>query len=100
MTEPYWLPAQLQNVGYVWITEDSVSMVYEAITSGAVCGILDMPRKVNSRVTKGIDALIKDGFITPFNIWQEKSELEKNSKQLNEAARCEDWSLKNRLMSS
>ncbi|MCK4710023.1 MAG: mitochondrial fission ELM1 family protein [Gammaproteobacteria bacterium] len=90
-TDADWLPTQLQKAGYAWITEDSVSMVYEAITSGAICGLFDMPRKANSRVAKGIDKLIADEFITPFKIWQEKGECVQGNKQLNEAERCADW---------
>ena len=89
-TDADWLPAQLQKARYAWVTEDSVSMVYEAITSGAICGLFDMPRKTGSRVAKGVDKLIADGFITPFKAWQEQGELVKNNKQLNEAVRCAD----------
>jgi hypothetical protein len=99
-TNADWLPAQLQKAGYAWITEDSVSMVYEAITSGAVCGLFDMPCKSSSRVAKGIDKLIADKFVTPFKVWQEKGEFANNNKQLNEAVRCADWIEKNILVSS
>ena len=44
-TGPDWLPAQLARVGQAWVTADSVSMVYEALTSGAAVGILDVPQK-------------------------------------------------------
>ncbi|MDH5190017.1 MAG: mitochondrial fission ELM1 family protein [Gammaproteobacteria bacterium] len=90
-TDADWLPAQLSKAAYVWITEDSVSMIYEAITSGANCGLLDMLRKSDGRLAKGVDKLVTDGFITPFKAWQEKGELVHNNKQLNEAVRCAEW---------
>lgn len=94
-TDENWLPAQLRKAYYAWITEDSVSMVYEAITSGAICGLFDISRKSGSRVAKGVDKLITDGLITTYKAWQAKGELIANNRQLNEAARCADWIMKN-----
>ena len=60
-TPPDWLPEQLSLASCAWVTEDSVSMVYEALTSGARVGILAVPRKnKSSRVIRGLDNLIAD----------------------------------------
>ena len=57
-TEAEWLPQQLAKSAFVWVTEDSVSMVYEALSSGAKVGLLPVPRKASqSRVIRGLDAL-------------------------------------------
>lgn len=62
-TEPGWLARKLANVEEVWVTEDSVSMVYEALTAGARVGVLDMPRlKSDARVVRGLEQLKAEGY--------------------------------------
>jgi mitochondrial fission protein ELM1 len=43
-TPPGWVPEKLRQANGVWVTEDSASMIYEAITSGAKVGLLPVPR--------------------------------------------------------
>ncbi|MFD2255813.1 mitochondrial fission ELM1 family protein [Luteolibacter algae] len=62
-TEPGWLAEKLSEVEEVWVTEDSVSMIYEALTSGARVGVLPMPRlKGDSRVIRGLEKLQAEGY--------------------------------------
>lgn len=62
-----WLPVQLSQASCVWVTEDSVSMIYEALSSGAKVGVLPVPRKAkSSRVIRGIDRLLADGQAMPY----------------------------------
>ena len=57
-TGPDWLPKVLQQVDEVWVGEDSVSMTYEALSSGAKVGVLPVPRlREDSRVLRGLDAV-------------------------------------------
>jgi mitochondrial fission protein ELM1 len=49
--------SQLAVASRAWISEDSVSMVYEALTAGATVGILEVPRKRRGRVVEGMDRL-------------------------------------------
>ena len=66
-TDGPWLPTQLAAARFVWVTEDSVSMVYEALSSGAKVGLLPVPRKKqSSRVVRGIDQLTERGQVLPF----------------------------------
>ena len=58
-TPPGWLPQQLQRCGRVWVSEDSVSMVYESLSSGARVGLLEVPRRGCSRVAAGVDRLLQ-----------------------------------------
>lgn len=53
-----WLPQQLARSKYVWVSADSVSMVYEALTSGAQTHIIDLPEVNKSRVAKGLNNLV------------------------------------------
>jgi uncharacterized protein len=84
-----WLPGKLRAAKEVWVTEDSVSMVYEALTSGARVGLLPLPRrKQSSRVLGGIDRLAADGFLTPFETWRNTERLASPPEILREADRC------------
>ena len=62
-TDKDWLPRELSMTAHVWVTEDSVSMVYEALSSGAKVGLLPIPRKsTRSRVVCGLESLKQDGY--------------------------------------
>ncbi len=59
-----WLAEKLSNAAEVWVTEDSVSMVYEALTGGARVGVLKMPRlKPDARVIRGLEKLKAEGYL-------------------------------------
>ncbi|MFG0257182.1 MAG: mitochondrial fission ELM1 family protein [Phycisphaerales bacterium JB043] len=61
-----WVGERLAMTGQCWISEDSVSMVYESLTSGAHTGVLDVARRHTGRVARGIDVLITEGQVTRF----------------------------------
>lgn len=86
-----WLPAQLGRASKVWVSQDSVSMVYETLTSGAACGLLSVPAKRNSRITKGLETLVINGLVTPFELWQTGKPLSVAQSEFNETARCAHW---------
>ena len=90
-TGPDWLPAQLARAGQAWVTSDSVSMVYEALTAGAAVGVLDVPRKRASRISRGLDRLAADGWVTVFADWQPGLQLRRPPGVFNEAERCARW---------
>ncbi len=84
-----WLPACLAKAADVWVTEDSVSMVYEALSSGARVGLLPVPRKQHdTRVLRGLKRLIDGGWITPYTQWRETRTLAVPPEPLQEATRC------------
>ncbi len=87
-TSPNWLREELAVAARVWVTEDSVSMVYEGLTSGAAVGLLRVPRRRHSRVTRGIEALVNAGQVTPFARWATGQALSRPSEPLCEADRC------------
>jgi hypothetical protein len=88
-TPPDWLPSKLREADGVWVSEDSVSMIYEALSSGARIGLLSVPRlNRSSRVLRGIDELVEAGYLTPFSAWQRTGQLRPAPEALNEAARC------------
>ncbi|MDB6079015.1 MAG: nucleoside-diphosphate-sugar epimerase [Akkermansiaceae bacterium] len=88
-TGPGWLPGRLAAAEEVWVTEDSVSMIYEALSSGARVGILPVPvRKENSRVVRGIRKLAEDGYVTRFSNHPSGTPLPAPKETLREADRC------------
>jgi mitochondrial fission protein ELM1 len=90
-TPPDWVPGKLQHAKEVWVTEDSVSMIYEALTSGARVGLLPVPRlKTDSRVLKGLDSLVTESFLTPFPAWLGTQRLQTPPTPAREADRCAD----------
>ena len=87
-TDPGWVRRELATAGQVWVTEDSVSMVYEALTAGAAVGILPVPRRHASRVTTGLDRLVKENWATPYSTWEQGTALHAAPEPLDEATRC------------
>lgn len=87
-TGPGWVPNELARSAQVWVTEDSVSMVYEALTSGAAVGLLEVPCTRPGRVTAGVKELVKHGWVTPFAKCQANTALPQPPSTLHEAARC------------
>lgn len=87
-TDTNWLPSQLRSAGRVWVTNESISMIYEALTSGAAVGILTLPKPRITRVTRGVDSLIKRAFVTPFDQWERTNVIPVAPQQIDEASRC------------
>lgn len=54
-----WIFEQMQQAEAVWVTEDSVSMVYEALTAGCRVGVILIDRLKQDRITQSIDALLQ-----------------------------------------
>lgn len=66
-TDPQWLPQQLASASRAWVTEDSVSMVYEALTARTLVGLIPVPRQGTHRVARGMDMLVRDRLVTPLD---------------------------------
>jgi len=73
---------------YIWVSTDSVSMIYESLSSGASVGLLEIPQKKKNRINKAIKILITDEQITTFSTWKVRKKLTTNSFKFNEAERC------------
>ena len=86
-----WLPGQLRQAAQVWVTPDSVSMLYEALTAGAAVGIFDLERIGNGRVARGVEQLLREGRVLGFAHWQAGQSLPVTQQDFNEAARCARW---------
>lgn len=98
-TGPTWVADHLATAKEVWVTQDSVSMVYEALSSGAPVAILELPRKNReaqkcSRVVRGLNMLIEDGGVCTFTAWAKEGIIPQAEKVLDEAGRAADYILK------
>jgi mitochondrial fission protein ELM1 len=93
-TPPGWLLEQFARCGGVWVTPDSASMVFEALTAGADVGVFDLPVNPRSRVGWAIAHLADAQRITRFTYWCAHGRLHPNLHPLAEADRCANWILK------
>ncbi|MFG0275206.1 MAG: mitochondrial fission ELM1 family protein [Phycisphaerales bacterium] len=87
-TAPGWVHEALATAGTAWVTEDSVSMLYEALTSGCAVGALRVARTREDRVSRGIDRLAADRIITPFDAWRRDIPVSAPATPIDESARC------------
>jgi mitochondrial fission protein ELM1 len=87
-TTPDWLPRQLQTTQNVWVTADSVSMLYEAMTAGAAVGVLELPSNRPTRVTNTVRRLCAQHTVTSFSQWQTGQSLLTPTAPLCESDRC------------
>ena len=76
------------NANYIWVTRDSVSMIYESLSSGAAVGLIDLAQKKNSRLHKGINDLVSERYLTIHSAKNTKPSLKPNTAVFNEARRC------------
>ncbi len=90
-TDRHWLPAQLARVATVWVSEDSVSMVYEALTAGVATGLLAVPHRTASRIGRAMDNLVRDKLVADFSAWRGGAPLVPGATTFNEAARVASW---------
>ena len=88
-----WVAERLSECKHVWVSEDSVSMVYEALTAGALTGLLDVPSKrQNSRVQTSVRLLLEQQRVIRF---EKRNQMHDSETQnpLAEADRCADYIL-------
>lgn len=89
-TDKDWVPSRLKIASRVWVTEDSVSMIYEGMTAGAEVGLIRLKNKTNltSRITESIHQLIKDSLV----LTEPKLDIKhlKSTSHFNEAEFCAD----------
>lgn len=52
-----WLASELAIAEYAWVTEDSVSMIYESLTAGCTVGLVGLKSLSNGRLQHGVRML-------------------------------------------
>lgn len=84
-TEPGWVEAAYGESSRAWVTADSMSMVYEALTAGCRVGVIPVRwKKPENKFQESLDALHAAGYIH----YPGEDEDAVCSSQLDEAARC------------
>lgn len=83
---PGWLASQLRQTDTVWVSEDSVSMVYESLTAGCRVALLQLEADRDSRVARGVARLLEQGLATSFERWKQDGLLPAPTR-FNEAGR-------------
>jgi mitochondrial fission protein ELM1 len=87
-TEAGWLETQLEEAGMAWVTPDSVSMVYEALTAGCRVGLFDLKAIAGSRVAKGILGMQANGHLVSMSTLSTNHGGNQELPHFNEAERC------------
>lgn len=83
-----WLPEQLKRCGTVWVTCDSMSMIYEALTAGARVGLLELSALSSGRIARHIRRLCAMGWSVTSHQWLAGQELPTLAKPFSESDRC------------
>ncbi len=85
---PGWLAEELGRAATVWVTPDSISMLYEAASAGGRVGVLELAQQRKGRLLRASQRLIEQGRVTPFSAWAQGAALPTGPPALQEAARC------------
>lgn len=90
-TERGWVEKQYDQCGKVWITGDSISMMYEALTAGCRVGILPVSwvRK-NCKFRNNETYMLKSGLAVSYDEWQYGGKTKSPTQNFNEAQKCAD----------
>ncbi len=90
-TDRDWLREQYGRSGVIWVTEDSASMVYESLATGAAVGVLAVPRSRDSRVSRGLDRLRENGALATLQQVEAQGAMPPGVGRLSEAERVADY---------
>jgi len=83
-----WVESAYAKHAVVWVTADSISMIYEALSAGCRVGILPVRWKhPGNKFQRSIDNLVQNGFAVMFTPGRATAPLP-NPPPLDEASRC------------
>ncbi len=90
-----WIEEQYDKNSEAWITADSISMVYEAITAGCSVGIFPMEWvRENGKFKRNESILLEKKLVRSFAVWEQGHNFRANDLELNEARRCAEHILR------
>ena len=89
-TSSGWIEKQYEENGFVWVTADSISMIYEPITAGCQVGILPVEwKRKDSKFHRSIAYVLNQGLAISYEQWlRNGSVYTANKQRLDEATRC------------
>lgn len=82
------LHAELHRSDTVWVTCDSMSMIYESLTAGARVGLIELPARSANRITRNVSRLAEKGLVTLHQHWNPGTPLPRQRHMASEADRC------------
>ena len=100
-TSAGWVESEYHASGQVWVTADSISMVYEALSAGCAVGLLPLSwRRSGNKFQRSADYLAEHGFIRLLAGWRTGNRPQPPPIPLAEARRCAEeivrrWCRKN-----
>ncbi|OTG75568.1 nucleoside-diphosphate sugar epimerase [Acinetobacter terrae] len=59
-----WIFEEMQKAEAVWVTEDSVSMIFEALTAGCQVGVIKIDHLKQDRITQSVDQIIQSNLVS------------------------------------
>lgn len=85
-----WIEEQYASHGTVWVTADSISMVYEALSAGCSVGVLPVEwLREDNKFQKSLNILYEKNLVVDFERWHNSAEMVLPSAEpFNEAMRC------------
>lgn len=83
-----WLPEQLAKCGIAWVTCDSMSMIYEALTAGIRVGLLELPQANDDRISRNVQRLVATGLTITTSQWLAGRKLPIQIRPFSEVNRC------------
>lgn len=87
---PEWLRDTLAQAPDAWVTADSVSMLFEALTAGCAVGVIDVPVIRVDRIAAIAPQLAREGLVAAHAQWLLDGRLPRAATPLAEATRCAD----------
>lgn len=88
-TPPGWIESQYAACQTAWVSGDSISMIYEALSAGCKVGLFPLEwRDQRGKFKKNEEQLLRKNLVLPFSCWQQGERWLKTNSHLNEAQRC------------
>lgn len=95
-----WVEEKYAESEITWVSVDSMSMIYEALTAGCKVGLLPLEwKRHDNKFSRSMEELVNRGLAVDFNAWQTKQKEWREGIRFNEAQRCAQeivrrWSIK------
>ncbi|MGE3773460.1 MAG: ELM1/GtrOC1 family putative glycosyltransferase [Gammaproteobacteria bacterium] len=83
-----WLREALARAPEAWVTADSVSMLFEALSAGCAVGVIEVPAQRADRINAIAPALAAGGLVGTLPAWLANPRLPRLPQPLAEATRC------------
>jgi hypothetical protein len=84
-----WIEAAYAQNMTAWVTADSISMIYEALTAGCRVGVLPVKwKKPHNKFQKSIDYLVDRHIVMVYEDWLNNARHKVQPAALDEASRC------------